>query len=160
MFSYMYPPIDRLLKLVKSEGVKEDGSYDKPIVLCEFAHAMGNGPGGLDDYIDAFENNRRLQGGWIWEWANHGIWKEDADGKAYYGYGGDFGEWPHDGTFVMDGLLHSDHTPTPGLVELKKAYQPLQLSIKDNKLVIKNKYDFVGVQHLVATFKVEELGER
>lgn len=159
MFSYMYPPIDRLLKLVKSEGVKEDGSYDKPIVLCEFAHAMGNGPGGLDDYIDAFENNRRLQGGWIWEWANHGIWKEDADGKAYYGYGGDFGEWPHDGTFVMDGLLNSDHTPTPGLIELKKAYQPLQLSLKDNKLVIKNKYDFVGVQHLVATFKVEELGE-
>lgn len=159
MFSYMYPQIDRLLKLAKTEGVKEDGSYDKPIVLCEFGHAMGNAPGGLNDYIEAFENTRRLQGGWIWEWANHGLWKEDADGQGFYGYGGDFGEWPHDGTFVMDGLLHSTHQPTPGLIELKKAYQPLQLSVKDGKLVVKNKYDFIGVEHLVASYKVEELGD-
>ncbi|KAK1537553.1 glycosyl hydrolase family 2 [Colletotrichum paranaense] len=159
MYSYMYPPIDRLTKLVETEGVKEDGSYEKPVVLCEYGHAMGNGPGGLDDYIEVFEKFPRLQGGYIWEWANHGIWKEDADGKGYYAYGGDFGERPHDGTFVMDGLLHSTHDPTPGLIELKKAYQPLQLSVEGNQLVIKNKYDFVGVDHLSSTYKVEELGE-
>lgn len=160
MFSYMYPPIERLLNLCKTEGVKEDGSYDKPIVLCEFAHAMGNGPGGLEDYVEAFENNRRLQGGWVWEWANHGLWKEDADGKGYYAYGGDFGEWPHDGTFVMDGLLHSTHEPTPGLIELKKVYQPLQLSLKAGKLQIKNKYDFIGAEHLAASYKIEDLGAK
>lgn len=158
MFSYMYPPLDRLLNLCKTEGVKDDGSYDKPIVLCEFAHAMGNGPGGLQDYVEAFENNRRLQGGWVWEWANHGLWKDEADGKGYYAYGGDFGEWPHDGTFVMDGLLHSTHEPTPGLIELKKAYQPLKLAIKDGKLTITNKYDFTGLKHLAASYKIENLG--
>ncbi|TDZ38991.1 Beta-galactosidase [Colletotrichum trifolii] len=159
MFSYMYPPIDRLTRSVETEDVKEDGSYDKPVILCEYGHAMGNGPGGLDDYIEAFEKFPRLQGGYIWEWANHGIWKEDADGKKYYAYGGDFGERPHDGTFVMDGLLHSTHDPTPGLIELKKAYQPLHLSIEDSKLSIWNKYDFAGVDHLKATYKVEEFGE-
>ncbi|CRK41316.1 hypothetical protein BN1708_001719 [Verticillium longisporum] len=159
MFSYMYPPIDRLLHLMKTAGVKEDGSWDKPIVLCEYAHAMGNGPGALDDYVETFEANERLQGGYIWEWANHGIWKEDPDGKKYYAYGGDFDDFPNDGTFVMDGLLHSTHEPTLGLVQLKKSYQPLLLSVEGGKLVIKNKYDFVGVQHLSATYKVEELGE-
>ncbi|CRK17088.1 hypothetical protein BN1723_011218 [Verticillium longisporum] len=128
MFSYMYPPIDRLLHLMKTAGVKEDGSWDKPIVLCEYAHAMGNGPGALDDYVETFEANERLQGGYIWEWANHGIWKEDPDGKKYYAYGGDFDDFPNDGTFVMDGLLHSTHEPTLGLVQLKKSYQPLLLS--------------------------------
>ncbi|KAH8170135.1 glycosyl hydrolases family 2, TIM barrel domain-containing protein [Sarocladium implicatum] len=157
MFSYMYPPLERLLNLCKTEGVQEDGTYDKPIVLCEFAHAMGNGPGGLEDYVQAFENNRRLQGGWVWEWANHGLWKEE-DGKGFYAYGGDFGEWPHDGTFVMDGLLHSTHEPTPGLIELKKAYQPLKLSIKNGKLHIFNKYDFIGLKPLAASYKVENLG--
>lgn len=160
MFSYMYPPIDRLLQLCKTEGVNADGSYDKPIVLCEFAHAMGNGPGGLDDYVAAFDNNRRLQGGWVWEWANHGLWKEGEQGKeGYHGYGGDFGEWPHDGTFVMDGLLHSTHEPTPGLIELKKAYQPLKLELIDGALTILSKYDFISLDNLSATYKVEELGE-
>lgn len=160
MFSYMYPPIDRLTRLVTTEQVKEDGKFDKPVILCEYGHAMGNGPGGLDDYIEVFEKFPRLQGGYIWEWANHGIWKEDPDGKKYYAYGGDFGERPHDGTFVMDGLLHSTHDPTPGLIELKKAYQPLSLSVEENKLVIWNKYDYVGVDHLSASYKVEELGEK
>ena len=160
MYSYMYPSIERLVRLSKTEGVKADGSFDKPIVLCEFAHAMGNGPGGLDDYVEAFETYPRLQGGYIWEWANHGLWKQDADGKGYYAYGGDFGEYPHDGTFVMDGLLHSTHEPTPGLMELKKAYQPLELSVKDGKLVIRNKYDFVSVEHLAASYKIEEFGQR
>lgn len=159
MYSYMYPAIDRLIHLAKTQGVKEDGSFDKPIVLCEFGHAMGNGPGWLPEYVDAFDTFPRLQGGWIWEWANHGLWKEDTDGGGYYAYGGDFGEWPHDGTFVMDGLLHSSHDPTPGLIELKKAYQPLELSVEGDKLIVKNKYDFASLEHLTATYKIEEFGE-
>ncbi|KAH8658465.1 family 2 glycosyl hydrolase [Xylariales sp. PMI_506] len=159
MYSYMYPPIEVLTRLVTKEGVAEDGSYEKPLILCEYAHAMGNGPGGLADYEEAFNKHTRLQGGFIWEWANHGLWKVDADGKSYYAYGGDFGETPHDGTFVMDGLVNSEHNPTPGLVELKKIYQPVGLSVEGNALVVTNKQDYAGLEHLTATYKVEEFGD-
>lgn len=160
MYSYMYPALDRLIKLVKTEGVHEDGSFEKPVVLCEYAHAMGNGPGGLEDYELAFRTYPRLQGGFVWEWASHGLWKENADGTSYYAYGGDFGDVPNDGTFVMDGLLNSTHKPTPGLLELKKVIQPVKLAVEDDKLVIANLYNYVELGHLSATYKVEELGER
>ncbi|EAQ93023.1 hypothetical protein CHGG_01258 [Chaetomium globosum CBS 148.51] len=127
MYSYMYPSVDTLIKHAKTEGVKPDGTFDKPVVLCEYAHAMGNGPGWLEDYEEAFRTYPRLQGGFIWEWANHGLWKEDPDGKSYYAYGGDFGDVPNDSTFVMDGLLHSTHEPTPGLTELKKVIEPVKV---------------------------------
>ena len=159
MYSYMYPSVDRLIKLAKTEGVRDDGTFDKPVVLCEYAHAMGNGPGGLEDYEEAFRSHKRLQGGFIWEWANHGLWKEDPDGKSYYAYGGDFGDVPNDGTFVMDGLLFSAHKPTPGLLELKKVIEPVKSGLKDGQLVISNLYNFIGLNHLTATYKVEELGE-
>ena len=160
MFSFMYPDVARLIELSKTEGVDADGGYDKPVVLCEYAHAMGNGPGLLEDYEEAFRSHARLQGGFIWEWANHGLYKKDADGKSYYAYGGDWGDYPNDGTFVMDGLLFSTHKPTPGLVELKKVIQPILLSVKGDKLAVSNLHNFVGLEHLSATWKVEELGER
>lgn len=160
MYSYMYPSVNRLVRLAKTEGVKSDGSFEKPIVLCEYAHAMGNGPGWLEDYEEAFRTYPRLQGGYIWEWANHGLWKEDPDGKSYYAYGGDFGDVPNDGTFVMDGLLHSTHNPTPGLVEFKKVIQPLQLAVEGDSLVISNLYNFVNLEHLSASYALEEFSER
>jgi beta-galactosidase len=160
MYSYMYPSVDTLVELAKTEGVNPDGSFDKPIVLCEYAHAMGNGPGWLEDYEEAFRTYPRLQGGFIWEWANHGLWKQDPDGKSYYAYGGDFGDEPNDSTFVMDGLLYSTHKPTPGLLELKKVIQPVKLSVEGDKLVVSNLYNFVGLEHLTATYKLEAFGER
>ncbi|GAB1310662.1 Beta-galactosidase (Lactase) [Madurella fahalii] len=159
MYSYMYPSVDRLIKLTKTEGVESDGSFQKPIVLCEYAHAMGNGPGWLEDYEEAFRTYPRLQGGFIWEWANHGLWKEDPDGKSYYAYGGDFGDVPNDGTFVMDGLLYSTHKPTPGLVEFKKVIQPLKLAVDGDSLVITNLYNFVSLKHLAASYTLEEFSE-
>ncbi|KAK4144465.1 glycoside hydrolase [Dichotomopilus funicola] len=159
MYSYMYPSVETLIRHSKTEGVNPDGTFEKPIVLCEYAHAMGNGPGWLEDYEEAFRTYPRLQGGFIWEWANHGLWKEDADGKAYFAYGGDFGDVPNDGTFVMDGLLHSTHEPTPGLIEFKKVIQPVKLAVEGRELVITNLYNFVGLEHLTATYKVEQFGE-
>lgn len=159
MFSYMYPSIERLIHLAKTEGVADDGSYDKPIVLCEYAHAMGNGPGLLEDYEATFRDYPRIQGGFIWEWANHGLWKEDADGKSYYAYGGDFGDMPNDGTFVMDGLLFSTHKPTPGLLEFQKVIQPVIIEVSDGSVVLKNLYNFLDLSHLVGTYKVEEFGD-
>lgn len=159
MYSYMYPSVDRLIKLAETEGVKDDGTYEKPVVLCEYAHAMGNGPGGLEDYEEAFRKYTRLQGGFIWEWANHGLWKEDTDGKAYFAYGGDFGDVPNDGTFVMDGLLYSAHKPTPGLTELKKVIEPVRAALKDGELVVSNGYNFLGLEHLAASYKIDEFDE-
>ncbi|KAJ4388247.1 Beta-galactosidase (Lactase) [Neurospora sp. IMI 360204] len=162
MYSYMYPSVERLISLAATEGVRSDGTFEKPIVLCEYAHAMGNGPGWLEDYEKAFRTYPRLQGGFIWEWANHGLWKEDPDGKSYYAYGGDFGDVPNDGTFVMDGLLYSTHKPTPGLLELQKVYQPVETQCVSYSgasgnctLKITNLYDFVSLDHLTATWKLE-----
>jgi beta-galactosidase len=152
MFSYMYPSVARIERLAQEEG---DG-FKKPIVLCEYGHAMGNAPGGLEDYMNAFRSHRRLQGGWIWEWANHGLWDEE---RGFYGYGGDFGDEPNDGSFVLDGLLYSDHTPTPGFVELRKAYAPVHAWFDGGEIHVENRFDFVDLSELQAVYKVEVLGD-
>lgn len=152
MYSYMYTSPEALVELSKSEGVFDGGKYEKPMILCEYGHAMGNGPGLLEDYEKVFRDHPRLQGGFIWEWANHGLWKEDS---GYYAYGGDFGDCPNDGTFVMDGLLNSKHEPTPGLVEYKKVNQPIDIILENGKLVVENRYNFVDIKHLSASYKLE-----
>ncbi|KAF4447193.1 beta-galactosidase [Fusarium austroafricanum] len=155
MYSYMYPDQDRLKRHVETDGIK-DGKWEKPVILCEYAHAMGNGPGALDDYQNAFRKYERLQGGFIWEWANHGLLHKDG----YYAYGGDFGDEPNDYTFVMDGLCNSEHKPTPGLVELKKVFQPVNFKYEDGKVFITNEYDFIGLDHLKATYTIEAIGDK
>lgn len=158
MYSYMYPSLERLIDFATAEG----DDFSKPIVLCEYAHAMGNAPGGLVEYMDAFRKYRRLQGGFIWEWANHGIWVEPTEPgkKGYYAYGGDFDDFPNDGDFVMDGLCYSDHSPTPGLIELRKAYEPVRAWVENDLIVIKNEYDFVSLDDILAVFKVEAFSEK
>jgi beta-galactosidase len=100
-----------------------------PFLLCEYAHAMGNGPGGLADYQKLFDAHPRLAGGFVWEWIDHGIARTAADGSVYYAYGGDFGEEVHDGNFVIDGLVFPDRTPSPGLIEYKKVIEPVRISV-------------------------------
>lgn len=133
-------------------------------VLCIIADvvrvAMGNGPGGLFEYQEAFRYYERLQGGFIWEWANHGLWKEEPSGKNFFAYGGDYGDIPNDGTFVMDGLCHSDHTPTAGMVEFKKIIEPVHGWVEGSNIVIENRYQHQDLEHLTATFKLESIGER
>ena len=143
LFSQMYPSVSSIIE------IGEERNFQKPLVLCEYAHAMGNGPGGIREYIDAFYKYPRLQGGWIWEWANHGLVKENSEGEKFSAYGGDFGDMPNDYNFVMDGVLFSDHTPTPGLVEYKKAIEPVQVlggSLEHVEII--NRYDFVTLDHL------------
>lgn len=154
MYSYMYPSPARLVRHAQETGVT-DGKFEKPIVLCEYAHAMGNGPGLLEDYEEVFREHPRLQGGFIWEWANHGLWKED---KGYYAYGGDFGDVPNDGTFVMDGLLNSKHEPTHGLLEYKKVIQPIRFSVENGKVIVQNVFDFADLGALSASYDVQEIG--
>jgi beta-galactosidase len=112
---------------VERIGQELDGGTHKrrqlPFILCEYAYAMGNGPGALADYHRFFESYERLQGGFVWEWIDHGIKHADLG----YAYGGDFGEELHDGNFVCDGLVFPDRTPSLGLVEHQKVIEPVRI---------------------------------
>jgi beta-galactosidase len=99
----------------------------KPFLLCEYVHAMGNGPGAIDQYEELVDRYPRLHGGFVWEWRDHGIRSTTADGTEFFAYGGDFGETVHDGNFVMDGMVLSDGTPSPGLFEYKQIVSPIRL---------------------------------
>lgn len=152
VFSLMYPE----LSIIRDFAADWEGK--KPLLLCEYIHAMGNGPGAIKEYIDEFYKHPCLQGGFVWEWANHGLVTENEKGERYYGYGGDFGDQPNDGNFVMDGLLFSDHTPTPGLIEYKKAIEPVQLiNGTSTHATVINRYDFADLDQLQCTvFVVNE----
>ncbi|MFJ5955259.1 glycoside hydrolase family 2 TIM barrel-domain containing protein [Paenarthrobacter sp. NPDC092416] len=100
----------------------------KPFILCEYVHAMGNGPGAIDQYEDLVDRYPRLHGGFVWEWRDHGIRTTTPEGTEFFAYGGDFSEVVHDGNFVMDGMVLSDSTPGPGLFEYKQIVAPLRLS--------------------------------
>ena len=149
MFSLMYPSLDKITDFA------QNWNGNKPLVLCEYIHAMGNGPGAIKEYIDLFYKHPCLQGGWAWEWANHGLLMKNSEAEEFYAYGGDFGEYPHDGNFVMDGLVDSQHRPGPGLIEYKKAIEPVQL-VKGapEKVQIINRYDFSSLDHLRCSYRV------
>jgi beta-galactosidase len=130
-----------------------------PFILCEYAHAMGNGPGGLADYQQLFETYPRCQGGFVWEWIDHGLRTHSADGVEFFAYGGDFGEPLHDGNFVADGLLFPDRTPSPGLLEFKKVVEPVRILAPDGRqLSIENHYEVRDLSHLRFDWSLEEEG--
>lgn len=131
-----------------------------PFLLCEYAHAMGNGPGGLADYQRLFDTYERCQGGFVWEWIDHGLPRRTDDGRLYYGYGGDFGEELHDGNFVCDGLLFPDRTPSPGLLEYKKVIEPVRLTgdAAAGTVTVANLHDFADTSHLAFTWAYEVEG--
>ena len=128
-----------------------------PYILCEYAHAMGNGPGGLKEYWEAFYSNERIMGGCIWEWIDHGIRQKTTDGREFFAYGGDFGDLPNDGNFVTDGLVFPDRTPSPGLTEYKKVIEPVVTEVVDalsGKVKLTNRYDFVDLSHLTISWSL------
>ncbi|MEU3985117.1 glycoside hydrolase family 2 TIM barrel-domain containing protein [Streptomyces sp. NPDC026672] len=130
----------------------------KPFLLCEYAHAMGNGPGGLDEYEALVHEHPRLHGGFVWEWRDHGILTTAADGTPYYAYGGDFGEVVHDGNFVMDGMLLSDDVPTPSLHEFKAVVQPVRFAFDGDKVVFTNLRHSADTSDLRFLWRVEHDG--
>ncbi|MGI3781005.1 MAG: glycoside hydrolase family 2 TIM barrel-domain containing protein [Janthinobacterium lividum] len=115
----------------------------RPTVLCEYVHAMGNGPGGVRTYDDLFEEHPRLHGGFVWEWRDHGLLARaaDPDGSSteFYAYGGDFGEVVHDGSFVMDGMVLPDGTATPGLAEWSAVNAAVRLECRGSTLLVRNR---------------------
>ena len=143
LFSRMYPALEEMDAYL-------EGNPDKPMILCEYCHAMGNGPGDLEDYFQMFDAHEQLCGGFVWEWCDHAIYKGEApNGKAMYWYGGDHGETQHDGNFCMDGLVYPDRTPHTGLLEYKNVHRPLRIkefNQKNGRLVLHNFMDFVDAK--------------
>ena len=129
----------------------------RPLILCEYSHAMGNSNGSLSDYFEAFEKHRGLQGGFIWEWVDHGILCAEPDGRAYHAYGGDFGEAVHDANFCCDGIVGADRTPHPALEELKTLAQPVRARGVDaarGRVEIENRRWFTDLRDLAARFEI------
>ena len=143
------------------KGLKEIAEYqikgDKPHVMCEYGHAMGNGPGGLKAYQDMYRKYKRLQGGFLWEWYDHGIYTEEKD-KKYYKYGGNYGDFPTNGNFCIDGILMPDRTPSPGMEEYKQIIAPVEITAVEgsmNKLQIRNYYDFLNLDTTTLYWEVK-----
>ncbi|KAH0538938.1 hypothetical protein FGG08_004529 [Glutinoglossum americanum] len=156
MYSYMYPD----MAFLQWAATRDGDSFTKPVVVCEFGHAMGNGPGGLKEYLDMFNKYRRLQGGFVWEWANHGLEKKDEKLGSIYAFGGDYGDVPNDGNYVMDGLCSSEHEPGPGLQEYKKVIEPVVVVREGDRLKIRNLYDFMSLDHLCAGWQLSRFPMR
>ena len=121
MLSRMYPTIDQL------KGMAESPYIHRPIVMCEYAHSMGNSTGNLIDYWDLIRSKKNLMGGFIWDWIDQGIAQTDAQGRKYWAYGGDFGDKPNDGNFCINGILNADRTVKPALEECKYVFQPVSI---------------------------------
>ncbi|MEU7429603.1 glycoside hydrolase family 2 TIM barrel-domain containing protein [Streptomyces sioyaensis] len=136
-----------------------------PFLLCEYAHAMGNGPGGLSEYQRLFERYARCQGGFVWEWIDHGLRQRTPAGELFHAYGGDFGEELHDGNFVCDGLVFPDRVPSPGLLEFAKVIEPVRIEAETDEeghpdaVRLTNRYDFTGLGHLTFRWIYEVAGE-
>ncbi|NGE24724.1 beta-galactosidase subunit alpha, partial [Klebsiella pneumoniae] len=109
--------------------MNEFGEYPhpKPRIICEYAHAMGNGPGGLSEYQAVFDRHDAIQGHFVWEWCDHGILAQDEQGHPFYKYGGDYGDYPNNYSFCMDGLIFPDQTPSAGLKEYKQVIAPVKV---------------------------------
>ncbi|MBM7587223.1 evolved beta-galactosidase subunit alpha [Bacillus pakistanensis] len=154
-YSDVYSTMYTRLKVLKEIGKDNEGK--KPHILCEYGHAMGNGPGGLTEYQEIMRKYPRLQGGFIWEWYDHGIEQVDEHGNVNYLYGGDYGDFPTNTNFCIDGLVFPDRTPSPGLIEYKKVIEPIVTEMMDQtylKIKVTNRYDFRNLEGVILNIKV------
>ncbi|NEW82002.1 MAG: DUF4981 domain-containing protein [Mariniphaga sp.] len=152
----MYATIDHMIQYAEK-------NKDKPLIQCEYAHAMGNSVGNLQDYWDAIESHDMLQGGCIWDWVDQGLLTTNEKGEKFWAYGGDFGPkdvWT-DGNFNCNGLVNPDRTPHPSLYEVKKVYQYVgfkALDINAGKFEVINKYDFLNLNNFGFDWRIEADG--
>lgn len=154
--SEMYPSVERLLQVA---AITTD---PRPYFMCEYAHAMGNGPGNLKEYWETIRAHKRLIGGCVWEWADHGLRQKTAGGVEWFAYGGDFGDKPNDGDFCVDGLCYPDRIPHTGLIEFKKIIQPVRVeavNLAAGTVKLTNLYAFASLNRLVGSWTVTRDGE-
>lgn len=157
IFCPMYATIQRMEKYAQSNP-------GRPLIQCEYAHAMGNSVGNLQDYWDVIENYDVLQGGFIWDWVDQGLLKENEQGESFWAYGGDFGpeDVPSDGKFCMNGLVDPVRTAKPPLKEVKKVYQYIKfepVDLQSGAIAVKNMYDFTDLSRFNISWKVTADGK-
>ena len=152
----MYATIDRMVDYAKKH-------HDRPLIQCEYAHAMGNSVGNLQDYWDAIFAHRQLQGGFIWDWVDQGLVKPRPDGKGdFFAYGGDFGDQPNDGNFCINGVIGPDRRPNPHYQEVRKVYQHIHVTASDaatGRFTVKNGYFFTNLNEFEAQWVLRRNGE-
>lgn len=149
----MYPGIGHM------KSYAADGNKKRPFIMCEYSHAMGNSSGNFQEYWDIIRSDRKMQGGFIWDWVDQGMQTTTPDGRMFYAYGGDLGGYAlqNDENFCANGLIAADRTIHPGLNEVKKGYQNVLFKAKDlNKgiITIENSYDFTNLDQY--NFKWEQ----
>jgi beta-galactosidase len=152
----MYPQISDII------AYAEDETNDRPFIMCEYAHAMGNSLGNLKEYWEAIEGYHGLQGGFIWDWIDQGLTKVDENGVEYWAYGGDFGDTINDYNFCINGLVFPNRRPHPSMTEYKKLIQPLTVEAIDllgGQVEIINRHDFSTLEGLAGTWEVAVDGE-
>lgn len=168
VYSRMYPPVpevasigsDDTAPLLGATAAESARLRTKPFIMCEYAHAMGNGPGGLARYEELLRGHPRLHGGFVWEWRDHGLDARAADGTPFHAYGGDFGEAVHDGAFCVDGMVLSDGTPSPGLAEFAAVAAPIRFRFDDGALTVENLRDVADTSDLRITWRIEQNGRQ
>ncbi|MGJ8658564.1 MAG: glycoside hydrolase family 2 TIM barrel-domain containing protein [Cellulophaga fucicola] len=156
VISRMYPDQQQLTNLANSEHIK------RPIVMCEYMHAMGNSMGGLGEFWDEIRAKPNLIGGFIWDMVDQGLTKTNKDGSTYYAYGGDFGDMPNDHNFCINGVFASDRIPNPHAWEAKYVFQPVVFKTADiaNKQVqITNRFAFTNLDKHTIKWSIYENGK-
>lgn len=146
LHSRMYPSIKEIHDYFANNP-------DKPYVMCEYCHAMGNGPGDFEDYFEVIQKYDGICGGFVWEWCDHAIYKgKTIGGQDMYAYGGDHQEYPHDGNFCMDGLVYPDRTPHTGLLEFKNVHRParvISFDLEKKQVLLQSYMDFVDLKEYI-----------
>ncbi len=152
IYSQMYTPASKVEKFLEE-------NKEKPFILCEYTHSMGNSNGAMHKYIELSERLDRYQGGFIWDYADQALRTKNVLGEEYMGYGGDFGDRPHSGNFSGNGIVFADHSGTPKLQTIKYNYQQFKIEIFEDKFSIENKSLFINANEYSAVEKVFRNGK-
>ena len=147
----MYTAIDKIVDW--AQWAESTGDDDRPLIMCEYSHAMGNSNGSVADYAQAFFDEPALAGGFIWDWRDQGLLEVDDRGRQYWAYGGHFGDQPNDANFCINGLVAPDGTPHPGLTEVAWAYRPVTVtSVRGRRVRVTNRQAFASLDALAGSW--------
>ena len=150
IISTMYPTLDEIVVLAEKDP-------SRPVIICEYAHAMGNSNGNLKKYWDMFESHPRMQGAFIWDFIDQGLIKKTKDGREFFSYGGDYGDTPNDLNFCINGTVNPDRTPQPAMQDIKKIFQFVKIKAIDlyaGVIAIENTYDFRSLDFIQAEWQL------
>ncbi|MBX3000125.1 MAG: DUF4981 domain-containing protein, partial [Caldilineaceae bacterium] len=152
----MYPSVQRIIDMAQIPG------ETRPVIMCEYAHSMGNSTGNLQEYWQVVDDYPRVQGGFIWDWVDQGLRRVTENGEVWYAYGGDYGDTPNDGNFCANGLISADRTPHPALLEYKKVLEPVRVEASEpaaGRVKITNRQFFSDLSHLKLSWDLTADGE-